>query len=73
MPGKIRILADKIDDNAKRSHRKDHYCTCGACKGDVPLSFYGYKGKTYRKQIERSLKGEEWKTYNEEGYQVYEW
>lgn len=74
MPGKIRILADKLDSNTKRSHKKNAgHCLCQACKGDKPLSFYGYKGKTYRKQIEKGLEEIEYIVKEDQGYVIYEW
>ena len=86
MAGKIRILADKLDEVVPRFHsnpgpkgqpskwRGSIWCLCEQCKGfGAKQTKYTPKGRTFRAKIEKSLEGEEWRTYQNEGYQVYEW
>ncbi len=103
MPGKIRILMDRIDEVVPQHHKEldmrkwwrefapDNYarkdCLCERCKG-FSLKFnrdtltgikvvsrdrYMPKGRTYRKKIEKSLEGMEYKMSREGEFFVYRW
>lgn len=87
MPGRIRILVDKIDEVVSRKSGENSHqygfskeaiqnndrCQCGVCKKFYPWSKYRYPGKTFRKQIEKSLEGMEYTEEQQGEYYVYSW